>query len=97
MLTTPNVTDAKRIGLIEIDMTNHKEAITRELNGFKGTRAKKKKHWNKVVVFDLVIIVEGRQLKFEARWPSGAKSPEEVKMRKTGYVSLAPSLEPGTG
>jgi len=77
-------------------MTDHKEAIIKEQNGFQFTRAKKAKRWNKVIVFDLVIIVEGRQLKYEARWPSGAQSPEEVKVRKTGYVSLAPSLAPGT-
>jgi hypothetical protein len=90
-----NPTDAKCVGYIEIDMTDHKEAITKETNGFKYSRAKKSKRWNKVIIFDLVVIVEGRQLKFEARWPSGVQSPEEVKVRKTGYVSLAPSLAPG--
>ena len=77
-------------------MTDHKEAIIKEENAFKFSRTRKSRRWNKVVVFDLVIIVEGRQLKFEARWPSGANSLAEVKVRKTGYVNLAPSLALGT-
>ena len=78
-------------------MTDHKEAIIKEEERLrKFTRTRKSRRWNRVVVFDLVIIVEGRQLKFEVRWPSGANSLAEVKVRKTGYVSLAPSLAPGT-
>lgn len=41
-------------------------------------------------------MVEGRQLKYEARWPSGAASADEVRRRKQGYISLAPSFVPGT-
>ena len=77
-------------------MTDHKEAITKEKNGFRFTCVKKSKRWNKVIIFDLAIIVEGRQLKFEARWPPGAESPGDVRVKKTGYVSLAPSLPLGT-
>ena len=78
-------------------MTHHKDAIQKERNAFEQTRAKKSKRWNKVIIFDLAIIIEGRQLKFEARWPSGTREPGEIKVRETGYVSLAPSLAPGTG
>ena len=77
-------------------MTEFASTIAPESNAYEHTRARKAKRENKNVVFDLVIIVEGRQLKYEARWPSNAISPDEVKVRRTGYVSLAPSLAPGT-
>ncbi len=77
-------------------MTAHKKAIMREENAFVFTRTRKSRRWNRVVVFDLILIVEGLQLKYEARWPSGANSLADVKVKKTGYVSLAPSLPPGT-
>ncbi|KAF2160207.1 hypothetical protein M409DRAFT_29292 [Zasmidium cellare ATCC 36951] len=60
-----------------------------------GERTKVKNKNIRVVRFDLVVSVEGKQLKFEARWPPGARTPDEVRIRKSGYVSLAPSFSPG--
>lgn len=50
----------------------------------------------RVVKFNLVIEVNGKQLKYEARWPPEAQTAKEVRVRKSGYISLAPSFAPGT-
>lgn len=44
------------------------------------------------VEFDLVIIVDGRNLRFEARYPRG----EEGIARGERRISIAASFEPGT-
>lgn len=61
-----------------------------------GPRTKERNRYSRVVRFDLVIEVSGKQLKYEATWPPGATKPEDVLIRKSNYISLAPSFMPGT-
>jgi hypothetical protein len=49
-----------------------------------------KKHWK--VQFQLVMIIEGRNLRYEARWPKGGAS----KVTGKGHVCIAAAFEPGT-
>ena len=46
------------------------------------------------VMYDLVAFVEGRNLKYEARYPAGAGGKAQVQ--KTKQVSIAAAFEPGT-
>jgi acyl-ACP thioesterase len=87
---------AYEVGRIEIDMTEHMKEIKQYSNDFHKSREDRPRRKILVVKFDLVVVMEGKQLKWEVRWPSGAKTTEEIKVRKVGYVSLAPSLMPGT-
>lgn len=87
---------ASLLSFIEIDVSDLKDEFPTEPKASTGPRTRPKNRDNRVVKFDLVIMVEGRQLKYEARWPSGARSADEVRIRKRGYVSLAPSFAPGT-
>ena len=50
---------------------------------------KPRKHYR--IDMDLVMIVEGRNLRFEARWPQGSD-----QVRAVGKVSLAAGFAPGT-
>lgn len=52
--------------------------------------SKTRKHYK--VEFQLNLIIEGRNLKFEAVWPIG----EEGKTRAEGQVSIAAAFRPGT-
>jgi hypothetical protein len=45
------------------------------------------------VTFDLVAIIEGRNLRYQARYPANSLG----KVQKTGQICLAASLKPGTG
>lgn len=81
---------------VEIDVSDLREEFPLQDKGDAGPRTKVSNRFVRVVVFDLIIHVEGKELKFEARWPPGAKTPEEVRVRKSGYVSMAPSFAPGT-
>lgn len=81
---------------IEVDVSELKKEFPLEDKADVTPRTKVSNRFIRVVTFDLVIEVEGKQLKYEARWPPGAKTPEEVRVRKSGYVSLAPSFAPGT-
>lgn len=47
-------------------------------------------HWK--VEYDLVAIVEGRNLTYEARWPAGGNG----KVQKSSQVSIAAAFKPGT-
>ena len=54
-------------------------------------------HWE--VTFDLVMIVDGRNLRYEARWPS-LKDPEaashQQSVQGTGQICIAAAFKPGT-
>jgi hypothetical protein len=52
---------------------------------------KGKKHYK--VEYDLVPIVEGRNLRYEARYPAN----QFGKARNTGQISIAAAFDPGTG
>lgn len=45
------------------------------------------------IQYDLVIVVEGRNLRYEARYPSGSSG----KTLKSGQISIAAAFKPGTG
>jgi hypothetical protein len=45
------------------------------------------------VEYDLFAIVEGRNMRYEARYPSG----EQGKVREAGQISIAAAFKPGTG
>jgi hypothetical protein len=47
-----------------------------------------KRHYK--VEFELVMIIDGRNLTFEARWPKGGRVQER------GQISIAAAFEPGT-
>jgi hypothetical protein len=49
-----------------------------------------KRHYK--VEFDLVMIVDGRNLRYEARYPMG----EEGQVRQSGQVCIAAAFDPGT-
>jgi hypothetical protein len=84
------------LSYIEVDVSDLRNEFPLEPKATTGPRTRVSNRDNRVVKFDLVIMVEGRQLKYEARWPSAALSADEVRVRKRGYVSLAPSFVPGT-
>lgn len=86
---------ASLLSYIEVDVSDLKKEFPLEDKVNVGPRTKVSNRTIRVVKFDLVIEVDGKQLKYEARWPPGAKTPEEVRVRKSGYVSLAPSFAPG--
>jgi hypothetical protein len=93
---------AYELARIEVDMSKHiKKIRSVRIPSNKSPRKApiksppKRARRKRIVKLDLVITIEGRQLKFEARWPSGAKTEEDIKVREIGYVSLAPSLMPG--
>jgi len=83
--------DAQIAGRIEIDMSF---LITGKI--IKPERPEKGKqgvpHYK--VEFDLVPIVEGRSLRYEARYPPGAG--KKGKVLKFGQISLAAAFRPGT-
>ena len=49
----------------------------------------RKKHYE--VQFELVMIVNNRDLRFQARWPAGGQVHGE------GQISIAAAFRPGTG
>jgi hypothetical protein len=57
----------------------------------------KRLHW--VVTFDLVIIVDGRNLRYEVRWPS-LNDPEAASYQQSvqahGQICIAAAFKPGT-
>jgi hypothetical protein len=93
-------------GVITFDLTEHRKNMPRLTNGHAGRsrrratqtgrlprRVRQKKHLD--VTFDLVLIIESKNLMYEASWPSRSQAAElgdVVPVTKTGYVSLAPYL-----
>ena len=78
---------AKHIGTIETDMS-----FLREREDFELVRPAQG-HTYYSVEFDLVPIVEGRQLRYEARWPAG--KGKGIKLNE-GQVCIASAFRPGT-
>lgn len=75
------------MGKIETDMTFLKEQnLIQPVEVEDGVRAKR--HYN--VKFELVMIVNGRNLRWEARYPAGG----EVQGR--AQISIASAFVPGT-
>ena len=54
-------------------------------------------HW--AVTFELVMIIDGRNLRYEARWPP-SNSPEarvhNQRVHEKGQVCIAAAFKPGT-
>jgi hypothetical protein len=49
------------------------------------------------VEFDLVIEVDGRNLKFEARWPRRKEATDALgEVQKSGQIPIAAAFLPGT-
>jgi hypothetical protein len=75
-------------GVIEVDMTSlvsgHRIKATEPEEGYAG-----EKHYR--IDFELVMIVNGRNLRYEARWPVGGEARGEQKQ-----VCIAASFRPGT-
>ena len=86
------------LGKIEIDMTEFRKQLPTPENKYAESAAKMRKRKSIEVTFDLVIIVQGQQLLYEARWPSRSQPHlgRSVRKTKTGYLSLAPGFAPGT-
>jgi hypothetical protein len=64
---------------------------------FVGDKAKQRlRHWT--VEFDLVMTVEGRNLRYEARWPPKAKLQDggEQEVQSSAQLCIAAAFEPGT-
>ena len=100
---------AEIAGLIAVDMTFLKTEgyiQPRPPSEYSRYDNPKQLHWD--VVFDLVMIVDGRNLYYEARWPpldrngaveqpldrDGAFQQRAVQPR--GQICIAPAFEPGT-
>lgn len=47
-----------------------------------------KRHYK--IEFELVMIIDGRNLRYEARWPAGGE------VRSGGQISIAAAFRPGT-
>lgn len=61
---------------------------------YRGTR---NLHWE--VTFDLVMIVDGRNLRYEARWPpteDGEEPPTQQAVQARGQICIAANFRPGT-
>jgi len=77
-------------GKILLDMTWLREK--KIIRAVRGPKRQGRLHYR--VVYDLVAFVEGRNLKYEARYPAGAGGKSHVQ--KTKQVSIAAAFEPGT-
>lgn len=81
--------DAHIAGRIVADMTFLKtQNLIKPTVPEKGVKARK--HYK--VEFELCLIIEGRNLRFEARWPPGEGSRKMAE----GQVSIAAAFKPGT-
>jgi hypothetical protein len=81
-------TGAEVAGTIVADMTFLKTEGLELIVPEKGERGTK--HWK--VDFDLVMIVDGRNLRYEARYPRG----EGGRVQEKGQTSIAAAFHPGT-
>jgi hypothetical protein len=82
-----NKSDFQVAGKTLTDMTFLREqGLIKPLSPLSG---KGKKHYR--VEYDLVAFIEGRNLRYEARYPVGAKG------QKTAQGSMAAAFQPGTG
>jgi hypothetical protein len=85
MLTLPSA-KVQLAGRIVVDMTDLKDKEIKLTRRRKGAKRFYK------VEYELVAIVEGRNLRYEARYPIGANAR---KRGPTGQVSIAAAFKPG--
>lgn len=102
-LSSDRFTEAQVAGKIVTDMTflrdEHKltpiypeeDEAHHGYENDKGGEIKGKAHYE--ITYDLVVTVEGRNLRYEARYPAGSRG----KVLKTGQISIASAFRPGTG
>lgn len=88
------VTDVQIAGKIETDFTKLRDtgklrAVVPQADGNGVTRGEA--HYE--FIYDLLAIVEGRNLRFFARYPAGKRGSALA----TGQVSIASTFRPGTG
>lgn len=85
------VTGAELAGQIVADMTFLRtEGLIQPIKADREEGERFKRHYK--VEFDLVMIVEGRNLRYEARYPRG----EGGQVREGGRISIAAAFRPGT-
>lgn len=93
-----NFTGAEQAGKISANMTFLKEKKMIKLqkpsanSKYKGPKAPK--HWE--VEIQLVMIIEGRNLRFEARWPVPDHNNQHQTVKAKGQISIAAAFQPGT-
>jgi len=60
------------------------------------SEAPEKLHW--AVHFDLVMIVEGRNLRYQARWPKAEDlhTGQQSDIQAQGRICIAAAFQPGT-
>jgi hypothetical protein len=99
-LTSHNWIGAELAGSIEADMTFLKDEgriqpkLPSEYSTFRGSQTP---HWE--VSFDLVMIVDGRNLRYEARWPSltdAEAGSHQQSVQAKGQICIAAAFQPGT-
>jgi hypothetical protein len=96
--TNPEV-DAELAGAIEVDMTFLRDQGHINVVYPSQWSAKPgEKNGYYAVEFDLVMIIDGRNLKYEARWPPtvGDTPPLNQHVRASGQVCIAAAFKPGT-
>lgn len=95
------VIGAELAGSITADMTflrdeGHIQPVAPSVfSTYSGPKAPR--HW--AVQFELVMIIDGRNLRYEARWPprgSPEASVHNQKVLQSGQVSIAAAFKPGT-
>jgi hypothetical protein len=97
--TTNSDVGAKLVGSIEADLTFLLEKnliqpqFPSEYSTYVGSR---KQHW--VIHYEVALVVQGRSIRFEARWPvkrdlEPGKSQEVLGMK---LVGIAAAFQPGT-
>ena len=93
------ILDAELAGSIEVDMTFLKDNNLIELQAPSEWSKPGTKDKYYAVEFDLVMIVDGRNLRYEARWPPTLKDqppPEQQTTVKAHQISIAANFRPGT-
>jgi hypothetical protein len=88
-LFTKSRIGAERVGRIVANMTFLRDqGLVQPVDPEPGTIGKK--HYK--VEIELVMIVDGRNLRYEARWPVGGRG----RVQERGQISIAAAFEPGT-
>jgi hypothetical protein len=100
-LTISNATGAEIAGSIEVDMTFLRDRGY--INPTEPTESSahygNKNKWYYIVEFDLVMILDGRNLRYEARWPPEKmleKFGQAQTIHASGQICVAAAFKPGT-
>jgi hypothetical protein len=98
-ISTNSVLGAEAIGTIETDLTFliTDGLIEPQLPSAESTYVNsRKKHWQ--AHYEILMIVEGRSIRFEARWPARQDLKPGVNQRvlATKLVGIAAAFLPGT-